>query len=289
MTTVEDFAPAKINLTLCVTGRRSDGYHLLDSLVVFADVGDRIVVEDADTLSLAVDGPRAAGVPTDDSNLVMRAARLLPGRGARLTLTKVLPAASGIGGGSSDAAAALRALSRLHGLETPPADSVLSLGADVPVCLFARPVRMTGIGEALEPLAGLPELPAVLVNPGCEVSTPTVFRALEQCDNAAMGPVPAFVDAAGMCDWLAAQRNDLEPAACRVAPIVSDVLAALRDRKSCRLARMSGSGATCFGLFPDRRSADRAADEIRRAHPDWWSVSTTLGRGEPAAGRQRTR
>lgn len=268
---VEAFAPAKINLALHVTGRRPDGYHLLDSLVVFADIGDRLRAVAAGTLSLEVTGPRAAGVPVDGSNLVLRAAGLLaPGRGARITLEKCLPAASGIGGGSSDAAAAVRALAALWGVPRPGAEALLPLGADVPVCLAAAPARMSGIGERLAPLPEVPQAGIVLVNPGVGVSTPAVFGALERRDHAPLPEPAPWKDAAALARWLGATRNDLEPPARALVPEIGAVLAAIGAQAGCLLARMSGSGATCFGLFPDRAAAVAAAAAIRGIDPGWW-------------------
>ncbi|MFV0360286.1 4-(cytidine 5'-diphospho)-2-C-methyl-D-erythritol kinase [Tropicimonas sp.] len=276
MTAVEEFAPAKVNLTLHVTGRRTDGYHLLDSLVVFADVGDRLLARPAPSLSLSVDGPRAAGVPVDGGNLVLAAAQLMDGPGAALTLTKHLPAAAGIGGGSADAAAALRALSRLWNQPLPNPERILSLGADIPACLAGRALRMSGVGEALEPVAGLAPLPAVLANPGIAVSTPAVFAALASRHNAPMQPLPASRDPDALIEWLKAQRNDLEQAAIAIAPPIAGLLAALRAQTGCRMARMSGSGATCFALFGDAGTAAAAAAGIARAQPGWWVVPSVL-------------
>lgn len=267
----EGFAPAKVNLALHVTGQRADGYHLLDSLVVFADVGDRLTVSPASELSLRVTGPRAEGVPTGPENLVLRAARSLdPSRGARLTLDKHLPAAAGIGGGSSDAAAALRVLSRLWDLPLPAAEATAVLGADVPVCLDARPRRMAGIGDVLSEVPPLPPAWLVLVNPGVPVSTPAVFRALARKDGAPMPQLPACTDAATFAAFLLGLRNDLEPPACALQPQVSEVLAALGAQTGCLLARMSGSGATCFGLFAAEAPARGAAAALAAAAAGWW-------------------
>ncbi|GGH42967.1 4-(cytidine 5'-diphospho)-2-C-methyl-D-erythritol kinase [Frigidibacter albus] len=267
----EGFAPAKVNLALHVTGQRADGYHLLDSLVVFADVGDRLTAEAADDLTLQVTGPRAEGVPTGPENLVLRAARLLdPSRGARLTLDKHLPAAAGIGGGSSDAAAALRVLARLWELPLPAAEATAVLGADVPVCLDARPRRMAGIGDQLSDVPPLPPAWLVLVNPGVPVSTPAVFRALDRKDGAPMPEVPACTDAATFAAFLLGLRNDLEPPARALQPQVSEVLAALGAQTGCLLARMSGSGATCFGLFAAEAPARGAAAALAAAAAGWW-------------------
>ncbi|AGT07360.1 4-(cytidine 5'-diphospho)-2-C-methyl-D-erythritol kinase [Paracoccus aminophilus] len=259
-----EFAPAKINLTLHVTGQRADGYHLLDSLVVFAGVGDRVEISPG-PLSLTIDGPFAAGLSADADNLCLRAARLAGSEGA-IRLTKNLPLASGIGGGSADAAAVLRAFRVWP--ERPE-----MLGADVPVCLAGRPLRMRGLGEILEPVPDLPPLAVVLVNPGKGLATPDVFRALTQRDNPAMPDLPEFFDRAGLLAFVAACRNDLEAPAISLLPEIADCLNALRDA-GAELARMSGSGATCFGIFPDAEAAATAAEALAR--PGWWVVPTTL-------------
>ena len=267
---VEAFAPAKINLALHVTGQRADGYHLLDSLVVFADAGDRLNVEAAPRLSLRVTGPRAEGVPADGANLVLRAAEwLAPGRGAAITLDKRLPMAAGIGGGSSDAAAAIRALCELWGQALPTAERLAALGADVPVCLGARSARMAGIGERLAPVPALPPLSLVLVNPGVAVSTPEVFARLERRDGPPLPALPCWRDAEDLAGWLEGTRNDLEEPACALVPAISEALGALRAMPGCLLARMSGSGATCFGLFAEAGAAARARDRLR-SEREWW-------------------
>jgi 4-diphosphocytidyl-2-C-methyl-D-erythritol kinase len=274
----EAFAPAKLNLALHVTGRREDGYHLLDSLVVFAGTGDRVTLRAADDLTLSVTGPQAHAVPAGDDNLVLRAARLVGGgRGAAITLDKRLPVASGIGGGSADAAATLRAMAALHGLPLPGAAAVLGLGADVPVCLSGRPCRMAGVGEWIEPLAQrLPPVWVVLVNPGVPLSTPAVFRALQNRDNPPMEELPLCTDAAGLAGWLSRQRNDLEPPARSLVPELGAVLDMLGAQPGCLLARMSGSGATCFGLFAAADAADAAAAAIAAARPDWWAAAAPV-------------
>jgi 4-diphosphocytidyl-2-C-methyl-D-erythritol kinase len=270
----DGFAPAKINLSLHVTGRRCDGYHLLDSLVVFADLGDRLSLRPAPEARLSVTGPMAGGVPTGPDNLVLRAAALM-GVAAEITLDKHLPAAAGIGGGSSDAAACLRALTEMSGLSVP--SDVLTLGADVPVCLLARAARMRGIGEDVTPVDGLPMLDAVLVNPGVPVSTPAIFRRLTQRENPAMPEqLPVWLDAATLIDWLRAQRNDLQDAAIAEEPVVAEVLHTITSTQHCALARMSGSGATCFGLYPDAATATRAAQSLSAANPGWWVQATRL-------------
>ena len=271
-----DFAPAKINLTLHVTGRRADGYHLLDSLVVFAGVGDRVSASLADEASLVVTGPLAAGLSGEGDNLVLRAARLM-GVAARIGLEKVLPVSSGIGGGSADAAATLRLLARLSGRALPGAAEVLALGADVPVCLQGRAVRMTGIGEGLGAVPALPEAWLVLVNPGVGVSTPAVFKALARADNAPMPrEAPKMRSAAELAAFLSMQRNDLEAPAMALQPVIGRVKAALSAQAGCRVARMSGSGATCFGLFDDPLAAHAAARAIRAAEPAWWVADAPL-------------
>lgn len=267
---VVEFAPAKINLTLHVTGRRADGYHLLDSLVVFAGVGDRVTLRRSETLELSIVGTQAAALAARDDNLVVQAARLMGG-GVAITLDKVLPVSSGIGGGSADAAATLRAIARLTGQALPDADGVLQLGADVPACLAGRPVRMTGVGDRLHPLPALPDAWLVLVNPGVSVSTPEVFRALEARANPAMpDPLPDFPTFAVLVGFLRSQRNDLGRPALRLAPMIGEVLAGLAAMPGCELARMSGSGATCFGLFATASAAAEAARRLRQARPGWW-------------------
>lgn len=265
-------ARAKINLTLHVTGQREDGYHLLDSLVCFADIGDGLRVEPDSELSLRVEGPFAEGVPTDERNLVLKAARLFETeQGARLVLTKNLPHAAGIGGGSADAAATLLALAEIW--DKPVPNNLLSLGADVPVCLSPMALRMRGIGEDLSPIPPLPPLWAVLVNPRVEVETPRVFTALEHKENASMERLPDCADAAEFADWCRMQRNDLQAPAIAIAPRIQAVLEALSDSL---LARMSGSGATCFGLCDSEAQASTLAVEIAQNHPDWWVVPTRL-------------
>lgn len=291
MKTVEVFAPAKINLALHVTGRREDGYHLLDSLVTFAPVGDTLTIEPAERLDLLVEGPEALGVPAGEGNLAHRAALLAAGGAtARITLFKRLPAASGIGGGSSDAAAAFRGMTAFRdGAEVDAmlaetddmfsvfAMGVAALGADVPMCLLPHPLRARGTGTETTAVR-LPDLPAVLVNPRVPVSTADVFRALETPDNDPLPDAfPAFGDPRSVIDWLHAQRNDLERPAKQIAPIVSDVLAAIGRTAGCGIARMSGSGATCFGLFETEAQAAAAARAIAAAHARWWVVPATLG------------
>jgi 4-diphosphocytidyl-2-C-methyl-D-erythritol kinase len=272
-----EFAPAKINLHLHVVGRRDDEYHLLDSLVVFAGVGDRLTVSPSDGLTLSLTGPFAAGLDDESDNLVLRAARALAARAAvpavgRLVLEKHLPVASGIGGGSADAAAALHLLRRFWGLDIDPGDLrrlAQSLGADVPVCLDGRPAIMSGIGEILRPVPKLPDLGIMLVNPGVAVSTREVFRARSGAFSDAAQILDAgWDDADALIAALRAAKNDLEPPARLLAPAIGDVLDALSATPGCRLARMSGSGATCFGLFDSPAAARAATRTIIR--DEWW-------------------
>jgi 4-diphosphocytidyl-2-C-methyl-D-erythritol kinase len=274
------FAPAKVNLALHVTGRRADGYHLLDSIVVFADIGDWLTLERSDALSLTVTGPRAAGVPADRRNLIWRAAELFPAGtgGAAITLDKQLPHAGGIGGGSADAAAALKGLSALWGLPLPDDAAVLSLGADVPVCMAARPARMSGIGEVLDPLPVLPPLWLLLVNPGVELPTSAVFAGLAARENPPLPGIPpsGWRDAADFAGWLCDARNDLEGSARDAAPAVAAAIDSLEAQSGCLMARMSGSGATCFGLFALPEAAREARARLATAQPDWWVADAAM-------------
>jgi 4-diphosphocytidyl-2-C-methyl-D-erythritol kinase len=270
-------APAKVNLFLHVVGRRADGYHLLDSLAVFPAVGDTLRAVPADELSLALEGPFGGALTAEPDNLVLRAARGLAdlagvGAGARLTLVKTLPVASGIGGGSADAAAALRLLGRLWDVAPAPGPLhalALRLGADVPVCLASLPARMGGVGEVLAPAPALPAFGLALVNPGVAVSTPEVFRARAGGFSPPAVLPPGWADAAALAAGLAALGNDLEPAAVALRPVIGETLAALRATPGCLLARMSGSGATCFGVYADAAAAAVAAATLRR--PGWWA------------------
>jgi 4-diphosphocytidyl-2-C-methyl-D-erythritol kinase len=275
-------APAKVNLFLHVLGRRADGYHLLDSLVVFAQAADVLRAEPADALSLTVDGPFAAALASEPDNLVLRAARALAAEagltpGARLLLQKNLPVASGIGGGSADAAAALRLLCRLWRIAPDPAALArlaAGLGADVPVCLAAQPSRMAGAGERLAPAPVMPECGIMLVNPGIAVATADIFRARQGRWSSAAALPASWPNAAAMAADLAGTRNDLEPVAVAIQPVIGTVLSALAATPDCLLARMSGSGATCFGLFADAAAASRAAQRLSR--PGWWCWAGSL-------------
>ena len=276
------FAPAKINLYLHVTGRRADGYHLLDSLVAFADVGDRVTVEPAAGFSFEVSGPDAgslAGTATD--NLVLRAARLIAAQvgittGAALRLEKYLPVAAGIGGGSSDAAATLRALKRLWQVSVDDATMQMlatRLGADVPACITGRAVWVGGIGERIEPAATLPNAGILLANSGRQLPTALVFAARRGPfgDPGRFARMPA--DAAGLAQALRRRRNDLTEAAIGLVPEIGSVLARLGALPGALLARMSGSGATCFALFGNRGEAESARKTLTAAEPDWWCAA----------------
>ncbi|MCL3881821.1 4-(cytidine 5'-diphospho)-2-C-methyl-D-erythritol kinase [Marivita sp. GX14005] len=262
---IEARARAKVNLTLHVTGQRADGYHLLDSLVVFADIADRLTCVPTQEMSLTVDGAFASGVPTDSRNLAWRAAELA-NTPCHISLEKNVPHGAGLGGGSADAAAVLRAFDRR--------DLATQLGADVPVCLSDAPQRMRGIGERLQRLDTVPGFALVLVNPDIHLPTADVFRALAHKSGSPMDALPGR-PGEDWTDWLRRQRNDLQDAAQGLAPEIGEVLGALKNAK---LARMTGSGSTCFGLYPDLAQARQAEAEISQIHPNWWVRATrTLG------------
>jgi 4-diphosphocytidyl-2-C-methyl-D-erythritol kinase len=285
---------AKVNLTLRVVGRRVDGYHDLESVVAFADCADRLMLTPGPELSLTTTGPLASACGETSDNLVLKAARLLgeriPGlKTGSFTLEKVLPVAAGIGGGSADAAAALRLLARLNDLELDDErvrGVALATGADVPVCLTSKACDMTGVGETLVPLDP-PKMPCVLVNPCVPVATKDVFAALglrhgELLVGATdvMMQTPAWPEEGGSLDeWVeafAASVNDLEGPATKIQPLIGEVISALNATNGAWLARMSGSGATCFALYENTADARRAADKILREHPDWWVHAGTL-------------
>jgi 4-diphosphocytidyl-2-C-methyl-D-erythritol kinase len=277
-------ARAKVNLYLHVTGKRADGYHLLDSLIVFAEGGDAIEAVTSDGLDLTIDGPFAGGLESGPENLVLRAASALQAltgskQGAAIKLTKNLPIASGIGGGSADAAAALHALCELWRV-TPNQDALLQLaarlGADVPVCLASRPSFVGGIGQEIAPATGLPKSWLLLVNPRVATPTPAVFKARRGDFSGAGRWSQPPRDLAEFVARLAQCRNDLTEAAISVTPQIRDVLAAIEMLPGCALARLSGSGATCFGLFPDERSARSAEQQLRARHPHWWSLAAAM-------------
>lgn len=279
MSDFKDFAPAKINLCLHVTGRRADGYHLLDSIVVFAAVGDHLTASRADGYSLTTSGPFGAEIPANEDNLVLRAAKVqAPDLAANFHLEKHLPPASGIGGGSSDAAAAVRLMAAMDRQKRPLAYEALArLGADIPVCLAPKPARMRGVGEEITPLPALPKAWLLLVNPRVEVPTPVVFRALVDRDNPPLPEVlPDWPDAAALADWLKATRNDLEAPAILHEAVIAEVRAAIAAQEGCLLARMSGSGATCFGLFAHEVQARQAEARLRERHPNYWVAAAQM-------------
>lgn len=284
MPTLRGFAPAKVNLTLHITGRRDDGYHLLDSLVVFADVGDQIEVSPARDLSLTVEGPFKAGIPTDDSNIIVKAAMALQharkcDQGATIKLTKALPHPAGIGGGSSDAATTLKLLAKLWQVEplSPKHPYALALGSDVPVCLSGpAPMRMAGIGDLLAPAPALPDCAMVLVNAGQPASTADVFAALHSPDNDTMPAIPAALTLDGLCTWLTRQRNDLLIPARALTSGVDAALDRLRSMPQIKHAFMSGSGATCVGLTENMTLAKQVARAIQVSEMNWWVAPAAL-------------
>lgn len=293
MPDLSDEARAKVNLSLRVNGRRADGYHDLESVVVFADCADRLTLTPGPELGLTISGPLAQACGETSDNLVLKAARLLaervPGmKAGHFTLEKVLPVAAGIGGGSADAAAALRLLAQLNGLELDDASIVevaKLTGADVPVCVNSKSCIMTGVGDALQPLS-LPTIPCVMINPGVAVATRDVFNALGLRNGQLLVGITDVLlrdrwpdDKASLEEWveaLAANSNDLEAPALRVQPVIGEVIAALNATNGAWLARMSGSGATCFAIYENTAEAGRAAEQIRREHPGWWVHAGTL-------------
>jgi 4-diphosphocytidyl-2-C-methyl-D-erythritol kinase len=283
VTTLTDFAPAKINLTLRIVGRRADGYHELESLVAFADCGDRLTLTPRPDTALQVTGPFAAACGSGPDNLVLKAATKLaeqvPGlAGGHFRLEKRLPVAAGIGGGSADAAAALRLLASANGLSLDDrqlAGAAIATGADVPVCLEPRARIMRGVGEILGPPLELPKLPAVLVNPGVATATRDVFArfAATPHHGAPLTDPPQH----DLVEFLRAHGNDLTAAALACAPAIGEVLDTLAALPGAQFARMSGSGATCFALFATGEAAGHAAANVRTAHPEWWVAAATLG------------
>jgi 4-diphosphocytidyl-2-C-methyl-D-erythritol kinase len=275
---VKVFAPAKINLFLHVGERRSDGYHALESLVVFADVGDELLIEPAHAFSLALDGPFGGKLADEQENLIAKAARALAAKASRspnvkITLTKNLPVASGIGGGSADAAATLRGLVQFWDLKIPQIELhaiAEALGSDVPACLLSETLWMTGRGEGIEPIPGIPPAPLVLVNPGVAVSTARIFANLKTRVGVGQAAKPKTdLSVLALADYFKSNRNDLENPARDVAPAIDEVLKTISHSGALR-TRMSGSGATCFGLFADDQSAQVAAAKIAEDHPNWW-------------------
>lgn len=287
MQTCWEAAPAKVNLALHVTGRREDGYHLLDSLVVFADIADELEARPAQSDGLHIVGPFAQGLGSGPSNLVLRAITAFrahwPGQvltGVAITLTKNLPVAAGLGGGSADAAAALRLMAQLSRQPVDMSELMnlgSHLGADVPVCLLSRPALMAGTGELVTPLAGFPPLFLVLVNPMLPVSTADVFRRLERRDNDPLPGLPTpLTRPAQLGVWLAETRNDLEGPAVALVPAIGALKAHLAGTPGCMMARMSGSGATVFGLFGSGAQAHQAAHDMRALWPQLWVAAAPV-------------
>lgn len=278
-------ARAKINLALHVTGQRDDGYHLLDSLVVFAEYGDSVSVSTAPNREtgdhkLAISGPFSSGLELDHDNLVLKAARLMGSTLPALDihLVKNLPVASGIGGGSADAAATLSAISALLGISPLEPEDTLVLGADVPVCVVGKTVRMGGIGEEISFCPSVPTVHMVLVNPGVSVSTPTIFKALTNKNASPLQPFPqnGWDDAKALTTWLETNRNDLQAPAISISPVIQTCLDAIDSLDNVLMRRMSGSGATCFALFETRQSVEEAVEKLRRDNPDWWVIATQI-------------
>lgn len=277
-------ARAKLNLYLHLLGRRADGYHELDSLVAFAGYGDRLSVAPADRLTLQIEGPFGEALEAEGDNLVLKAARLLRERfaiahGAEIRLDKRLPVAAGLGGGSADAAAALLALAKLWSIPAAPGDLLPlapDLGADVAVCLAGKPAFMGGIGERLEPCPAVPEVGVILANPRIPLPTAGVFAAREGAFSRPGRWERPVRDAEELIALLQERRNDLTRPALALVPEIGAVLAALGETPGVRLARMSGSGASCFGLTLTAAEADRGAAELRAARPGWWVVASRL-------------
>ncbi len=267
---------AKVNLCLHITGKRADGFHLLESLVVFPKFGDVLQVSESDCLSLTIDGPFSKGLSTSN-NLVLQAANLLAtNRGAAIRLTKNLPIFSGIGGGSSDAAATLRILSQYWKIALPKYTEIQKLGADVPVCMSHSSQIMRGTGEVLSPISGLPEFAILMVNSGLPVSTSEIFAALPCTDNPKMEPFDAFESFEDMVEYLKRQRNDMQTAASELAQEITSIIKTLERFPDCAMARMSGSGGTCFGLFKTLQLAKIACCEIESKHPEYWVAAAIV-------------
>lgn len=278
-TTYTDVARAKVNLTLHVGRANDNGYHPLQSLVVFAEIGDTLCAKAEEDFSLDIDGPFASRLNVHD-NLVLKAARHIGvSKRAAFHLVKNLPVASGIGGGSADAAAAIRIMGKIDGVLPEDLDAVLlETGADIPVCYLSKTCVMEGIGERLTPLGGLGQLNAVLVNPGVGISTQKVFEMFDQVEETDMsGSVDPIIVGKSLLEMAAAGRNDLQDVAIGIAPVIRTVLNELETQSGCQLARMSGSGGTCFGIFETSDMARNTVAVLKGKYPDWWCVSTLLG------------
>mgnify|MGYP002628106671 CR=1 FL=1 len=297
MTRVKVFAPAKVNLALHVTGQREDGYHFLDTLVGFASVGDWVTLDTDQKRGLTITGPEGAALDPAAPNLVLQTAMEFWGKGngpLSLVLSKHLPVSSGIGGGSADAAATFRGMLWLMdrmGMPLPMdadlAKRLLQLGADVPMCVSCEPLRARGIGERREFLPAMARLPVVLVNPRVEVATKMVFKSLTKKDNSEIGRLPSdLADVGLLVSFLAKQRNDLQGPAIAAAPVIATVLKVLSETQGCTMARMSGSGATCFGIYDTAEASAVAAEKIAKDHQRWWVKAALLDGQDRAAPEQ---
>ena len=279
---LEEKASAKVNLCLKIVGQKSNGFHLLDSIVGFTEFGDHLSFKKSDELKLTAKGAFSDQIPVDKSNLILKAAELLRTinnikTGAHITLTKNLPPSAGLGGGSSDAAATIRGLSRLWGTDLPEIDDMMEIGSDLPVCINQKTQHMRGFGEVLEEINTFPNLPILLVNPLKKVSTQTVFRMLKNKKNPPLSKYEKLFQAKkDWINWLLLQRNDLMEPAVKVEPVISEVLRLISKQISVEKVSMSGSGATCFGIFENKHDCDLAMKRVRLERPDWWSVSTEI-------------
>ena len=279
---MEEKASAKVNLCLQIVGQKSNGFHLLDSIVGFTEFGDHLSLKKSDELELTMKGAFSDQIPVDKSNLILKAAELLRAinnikTGAHITLTKNLPPSAGLGGGSSDAAAAIRGLSRLWGTDLPEIDDLMKIGSDLPVCINQKTQHMKGFGEVLEEINTFPNLPILLVNPLKKVSTHTVFRMLQNKKNPPLSKYEMLFQAKKYwINWLLLQRNDLMEPAVKVEPVISEVLRLISKQISVEKVSMSGAGATCFGIFENKHDCDLAMKRVRLERPDWWSVSTEI-------------
>ena len=279
---MEEKASAKVNLCLQIVGQKSNGFHLLDSIVGFTEFGDHLSFKKSDEIELTLKGAFSDQIPVDKSNLIFKAAELLRTinnikTGAHITLTKNLPPSAGLGGGSSDAAAAIRGLSRLWGTDLPDISDLMKIGSDLPVCINQKTQHMKGFGEVLEEINTFPNLPILLVNPLKKVSTQTVFRMLKNKKNPPLSKYEKLFQAKkDWINWLLLQRNDLIEPAVTAEPVISEVLRLISKQISVEKVSMSGSGATCFGIFENKHDCDLAMKRVRLERPDWWSVSTEI-------------
>jgi 4-diphosphocytidyl-2-C-methyl-D-erythritol kinase len=276
---LRELAPAKVNLTLRVVSRRADGYHELESLVGFADLADVVTFDPDAPPDIEVTGPFAAATGPAGENLVLAAARLMGLKRGRFTLEKNIPVAAGLGGGSADAAAALRLIARARSTDTDNPrirDAARQCGADVPVCLVPKARIMRGIGDVLSPPVTVPALPALLVNPGVELPTRDVFAVFDQTSGSSRPIAAVPTELADFLDWLKHYDNDLTRAATSRVPLIADILKALKAQSGCQLARMAGSGATCFGIFGSGDQARLAAERLQSQRADWWVNQTTM-------------